>query len=48
MRTLYHVGSILGLALVVVTVICGDWRLLPGVVMVGYGLAWIGHFVVEG
>jgi hypothetical protein len=47
-RTLHYVGSVLALALVAAAAICGDWRLLLSAVVVGYGLAWIGHFAIEG
>jgi hypothetical protein len=47
-RTLHYVGSVLAVALVTAAAIGEDWRRLPGAVVVGYGLAWIGHFAVEG
>ena len=47
-RRLHYVSSVLALALVAAAAIYGDWRLLPGAVVVGCGLAWIGHFAVEG
>jgi hypothetical protein len=47
-RALHYTGSALALALVATAAILGDWRLLPAAVVIGYGLAWIGHFAVEG
>jgi hypothetical protein len=47
-RTLHYIGSVLAAAVVGAAALCEDWRLLPGAVVVGYGLAWIGHFAVEG
>lgn len=47
-RALHYLGSTLALAMVAAAAIRTDWRLLPGAVVVGYALAWTGHFAVEG
>lgn len=46
-RTLHFAGTGLGLALCAAAVVSGDWRLLLGGLVAGYGLAWLGHFLVE-
>ncbi|TCS16538.1 Mpo1-like protein [Caulobacter sp. BK020] len=41
---------VVGTTLVIVAVACGflaDWRFFVAAPLVGYGLAWIGHFVFE-
>jgi hypothetical protein len=45
-RALHYLGSVCGLAALVAAVLVSPWFLLVGLV-VGYGPAWIGHFVVE-
>ena len=45
-RALHYVGSVCGIAALVAAVFVSPWFLLIGLV-VGYGPAWIGHFVIE-
>jgi hypothetical protein len=45
-RALHYLGSVCGLASLAAAVLVSPWFLLVGLV-VGYGPAWIGHFVVE-
>jgi hypothetical protein len=45
-RALHYLGSICGIASLVAAVVVSPWLLLIGLV-VGYGPAWIGHFVIE-
>jgi hypothetical protein len=45
-RALHYLGSICGLASLAAAVLVSPWFLLVGLV-VGYGPAWIGQFVVE-
>ena len=47
-RRLHAVGTGLGLALLAGAALTGDWRLVPAAVVLGYGFAWAGHFLVEG
>jgi hypothetical protein len=46
-RLLHLVGSTLSLLLLIAAVVRGRPVLLLGALVVGYGFAWIGHFVVE-
>lgn len=45
-RALHYFGSVCGVASLVAAVLVSPWFLLVGP-FVGYGPAWIGHFVVE-
>lgn len=46
-RRLHYVGSVLVLALLGYVLATQQWRLLLALPVVGYGFAWIGHFVFE-
>lgn len=46
-RWLHFAGSTLALILLVGACIAGEWIWLVGLPIVGYGLAWIGHFFLE-
>ena len=46
-RRLHFAGTSLALVLLVVTVATGWWWLAVALPVVGYGFAWVGHFVVE-
>ena len=46
-RRLHYVGSTLVLALLGYVLITQSWILLLALPVVGYGFAWIGHFVFE-
>jgi len=46
-RRLHFIGSILVLLLIVMAVVTSHWRLLLLTPVVGYGFAWVGHFVFE-
>lgn len=46
-RRLHLIGTALGLVLFAGAALTGDWRLLLGGLLAGYGLAWIGHCAVE-
>ena len=46
-RGLHYLGTGLGLALLALAPILGDWRLLPAALVAGYGFAWVGHALVE-
>ena len=46
-RRLHFVGSSLALGCLVAFVATGRWGFLPLGLVLGYGLAWIGHFVFE-
>lgn len=46
-RLLHFIGTTLVIVLLVAIVAGRVWRLLPLLLIVGYGFAWIGHFVFE-
>ena len=46
-RALHSIGTILGLALLGAGATIADWRLIAAAPLVGYGVAWISHLVVE-
>jgi hypothetical protein len=46
-RRLHFAGTALLLALLVATFATGRWGLLWLLPVVGYGFAWVGHFVFE-
>lgn len=46
-RRLHYVGSLLVLAVLGYAIVTRQWLLLLAVPVVGYGFAWIGHFVFE-
>ncbi len=47
-RCLHVIGTSLGLLLLASAIATADWRLVPTAVVVGYALAWAGHFFIEG
>ena len=46
-RALHYIGSSLVLALLGYVLATGSWMLLWLLPVVGYGFAWVGHFVFE-
>ena len=46
-RRLHFVGSALVLAVLVSTVVSGNWVMLWALPVIGYGFAWVGHFFFE-
>ncbi len=46
-RRLHFVGTTLVIALILTTMISGQWLLLWALPLVGYGFAWVGHFFFE-
>lgn len=46
-RALHYAGTSLGLALLAAGVLRKDWRLLIAAPVMGYGLAWTAHTVIE-
>lgn len=46
-RRLHFIGSILVLLLIVMAVVTFHWGLLLLTPVVGYGFAWVGHFIFE-
>ena len=46
-RGLHYIGSSLVLALLGYVLATGSWMLLWLLPVIGYGFAWIGHFVFE-
>ncbi|MCG9747159.1 DUF962 domain-containing protein [Shewanella sp. Isolate8] len=46
-RTLHYVGSLSVVALLVMAIVLGNYWMLWLLPILGYGAAWIGHFVFE-
>lgn len=46
-RRLHFVGSSLGLLLALAAIVTGKLWLIAVALVVGYGFAWVGHFVFE-
>jgi hypothetical protein len=46
-RRLHYVGSLLVLAVLAYVLFTQSWLLLLALPVIGYGFAWIGHFVFE-
>ncbi len=46
-RSLHYIGTVASAVLLVFLLISQQWHLLPVVLVVGYGPAWIGHFFIE-
>lgn len=46
-RRMHFAGTTLILALIAIAFIAGNWNWLWLIPVVGYGFAWIGHFVFE-
>ena len=47
-RRLHYLGTALALACLAVAAIAQDWRLLVAAPLIGYGMAWTAHGLVEG
>ena len=46
-RALHLVGTAIGILLLVVAAAAGDWRWAVAAPIVGYGIAWVAHAVIE-
>lgn len=46
-RRLHYVGSLLVLGIIAYSVLTQQWLWLLAIPLVGYGFAWVGHFVFE-
>ena len=46
-RRLHYTGSLLVLGLMAYVPVTRDWLLLLALPVIGYGFAWLGHFVFE-
>ena len=46
-RALHYTGSALGIAVLLLALFTQQWRWLWLVPVIGYGFAWVGHFVFE-
>lgn len=46
-RRLHFIGSALVLTMLVYILLSGKWALLITLPVIGYGFAWVGHFVFE-
>lgn len=46
-RRLHFIGSVLVLAVLVGVMVTGAWLWLLAVPVIGYGFAWLGHFIFE-
>ena len=47
-RALHYLAALSVIALLVATAIKRDWSLLIAAPLAAYGLAWLGHFAIEG
>jgi len=46
-RRLHFIGTTIVIVLAVAAVVSGNWWLLLGMPIAGYGFAWVGHFAFE-
>jgi len=46
-RIMHYIGSTLVLAVILYAVLTQQWWSLVAVPLIGYGFAWLGHFVFE-
>jgi hypothetical protein len=46
-RMLHYIGTVMSHALLLVLLIKQLWWYLPVVLLVGYGPAWLGHYLIE-
>ena len=46
-RKLHYVGTTLGTSVLLWALLTQNWRLLIAFPIIGYGFAWVGHFVFE-
>jgi hypothetical protein len=46
-RALHLIGTLFGLAFLLVVIALGRWWLFPLAFVPGYSCAWLGHFLVE-
>lgn len=46
-RALHYTGSLLVIAVLLYTLLSGQWRWLWLLPLIGYGFAWVGHFMFE-
>lgn len=46
-RALHAAGTTISTVLIIVLAMQGKWAWLPLPLVIGYGCAWVGHFLVE-
>ena len=46
-RALHAVGTLISTALIIALIVAHKWLWLPLALVIGYGCAWLGHFLVE-
>ncbi|MAD77299.1 MAG: hypothetical protein CML20_21405 [Rheinheimera sp.] len=46
-RALHYIGSTLVIAVLLYSVLSGQWLWLWLLPLIGYGFAWLGHFIFE-
>ena len=46
-RALHAVGTIASTVLIIALIVAHKWLWLPLALVIGYGCAWLGHFLVE-
>ena len=46
-RRLHFIGSALVLTMLIYILLTGSWALIITLPLIGYGFAWVGHFVFE-
>ncbi len=47
-RALHYLAAISAVAIATTATLCGDWKLMFAAPVAAYGLAWVGHFGIEG
>jgi len=47
-RYLHFIGTFGVVGGALVTIVTGNWWLLPALPVIGYGFAWTGHIAIEG
>jgi len=46
-RAVHYLGSVCGIAALILTITTGNLLWIPAGLVAGYGCAWIGHFFIE-
>jgi hypothetical protein len=46
-RALHCMGTLTGIAVVILVIVIGKWWWFPSALVPGYAFAWVGHFFIE-
>jgi hypothetical protein len=46
-RRMHFVGSILVIVILFISIYSKNWLILISLPLIGYGFAWVGHFIFE-